>query len=266
MRRIGTLGRLALGGAALFVLFAILGPWIAPHDPEAIDLRRAYVPPHAGHWLGTGDNGIDLLSALLHGARVAGLVAGGVVTISVVVGTLLGTLAGYLGGVVDDLVGAAADLLQAFPGIVLNIAILALVDQPGVGHVVLALAIPGWVLYARLARAEALALRQREFVQAAVALGAPTHRVLLRHVVPNLLGPIFVQATAGVGGVILAEATLSFLGLGPSQGHSWGALLDQGSAVLLRFPHVALVAGSAISLTVLAFNLGGDALRDRHAG
>lgn len=263
--RIGRLGKTALLGAALFVLLAIVGPWLAPHDPAAIDLRNAYAPPGGGHWLGTGDNGIDLLSALLHGARVAGLVAGGVVLSSVVVGTLLGTLAGYLGGWVDDAVGALADLLQAFPGIVLNVAILALVDQPGIGHVVLALAVPGWVLYARLARAEALALRQRPYVQAAVALGAPTHRVLLRHVVPNLLGPIFVQATAGVGGVILAEATLSFLGLGPSQGHSWGALLDQGSAVLLRFPHVALVAGSAISVTVLAFNLGGDALRDRVA-
>ncbi|MCA9611896.1 MAG: ABC transporter permease, partial [Myxococcales bacterium] len=130
-------------------------------------------------------------------------------------------------------------------------------------HVVLALCIPGWVLYARIARAEALRLRGAEFVQAAVALGASPSRVLLRHVVPNLLGPIVVQATTAFGGVVLAESTLSFLGLGPSDGVSWGALLDQGSAVLLRFPHVALVSGAAIAATVLGFNLAGDAARDR---
>ncbi len=255
--------RLAQGFVILFGLLAVFGPWLAPMDPTTIDLGAQFASPSAAHWLGTGDNGIDLWSAILHGARLAGLVALGVVRSSVLVGTVLGTLAGYLGGWLDDAISALADVLQAFPGIVLNVAILALVDQPGVLHVIVALSVPGWVLYARLARAEAMSLRDREFVQAAVALGATRMRVLRRHIVPNLLGPVFVQATTGVGGVILAEATLSFLGLGPSQGVSWGALLDQGSAVLLRFPHVALVSGSTIALTVLAFNLAGDGLTDR---
>ena len=129
-----------------------------------------------------------------------------------------------------------ADVVQAFPGIVLYVAILALVNTPGVTHVIIALCVPSWVLYARIARAEALSLRDAEFVQAAVVLGAKPGRVLGKHVLPNLVGPIVIQATSGVGGVILAESTLSFLGLGPSGGVSWGALLDQGSAVLVALP------------------------------
>ena len=255
--------RVAAALVGLFVISAVIGPWIAPFDPTAIDLRRQFMGPDGLHWLGTGDNGVDLLSMLLHGTRLAAVVALSVVSISAVVGTLLGVWAGYRGGWVDHLVTGIADLVQSFPGLVLTVAILALVDQPGVLHVVIALAVPGWVLYARLARAEALALREREFVQAVVVLGAPAHRVMLRHVGPNLVAPILIQATGGVGGVIVAEATLSFLGLGPSDGVSWGALLDQGSGVLLRFPHVALVAGSAIAVTVFGFNISGDLLRDR---
>lgn len=255
--------RLGLPLVLLFTLAALVGPWIAPHDPQAIALRDAYTPPSAAHPLGTGDNGVDLASVVLHGARLAGVVGLLVVGFTVTVGTALGVLAGYVGGKVDEAFGALADLLQAFPGLVLNVAILALVDAPGVRHVVIALCIPGWVLYGRIARAEAMKLREAEYVQAARALGASHARVLLRHVLPNLMGPIVVQATTAFGGVILAESTLSFLGLGPSDGISWGALLDQGSAVLLRFPHVALVSGAAIALTVLGFNLAGDALRDR---
>ncbi|HJK93853.1 MAG TPA: ABC transporter permease [Polyangiaceae bacterium LLY-WYZ-15_(1-7)] len=265
-RRVRDLGaRLRVGAplVGLFVFLALAGPWLAPADPQAIDLADQYALPSAAHLLGTGDNGIDLASVLLHGARLAGLVALVVVGVSASVGTLLGAWAGYAGGAVDHAVSGLADLLQAFPGIVLNIAILAVVDEPGVSHVILALCVPGWVLYARIARAEAMALRQREFVEAALALGMTRSRVLGRHVLPNLLGPIVVQATSGVGGVVLAESTLSFLGLGPSEGVSWGALLDQGSGVLLRYPHVALVAGGAIAATVLGFNLAGDGLRDR---
>ncbi|MCB9599049.1 MAG: ABC transporter permease [Sandaracinus sp.] len=255
--------RLGVPLVVLFALLALFGPWLAPYDPRAIDLAHAYAAPSAAHWLGTGDNGVDMLSVLLHGARLAGVVGLLVVGFTATLGTVVGALAGYAGGRVDHALSGLADLLQAFPGLILNVAILALVDAPGVRHVVLALCIPGWVLYARIARAEALRLRDAEFVQAAVALGATPSRVLLRHVVPNLLGPIVVQATTAFGGVVLAESTLSFLGLGPSDGVSWGALLDQGSAVLLRFPHVALVSGAAIAATVLGFNLAGDAARDR---
>lgn len=251
--------------AVAFGLLAIIGPWIAPADPAAIDLHHQFEGPSAAHWLGTGDNGIDLLSALLHGARVAGIVALGVVSSSFLVGAVLGTLAGLRGGLVDHAITGLADLLQAFPGIVLHVALLAVVASPHLGHLIFALSLPGWVLYARLARAETLRLRECDFVAAAKVLGAPEHRIVLRHILPNLLTPLLVLATSAVGGVILSEATLSFLGLGPTRSVSWGGLLDQGSGVLLRFPHVALVAGSAIALTVFAFNRSGDWLRDHLA-
>ena len=246
-----------------FFGIGLIGPWIAPYDPLAIDLLHEYEPPSWMHLLGTGDNGIDILSALLHGARLAAIVSVVVVGVSVLVGTLLGTWAGYAGRLTDHAITGIADLVQAFPAIVLNIAVLALVARPGLTHLIAALAVNGWVLYARLARAETLTLREREFVEAARALGIPTHQVLLRHVIPNLLGPLVIQATTGLGVVILAESTLSFLGLGPGKAVSWGALLDQGTSVLLRFPHVALFSGGAIALSVLGFNLTGDWLRDR---
>ncbi len=246
-----------------FFALAIFGPSIAPHDPFAIDLQHEYEGPSRAHPLGTGDNGIDLLSALLYGARLAGLVGLVVVGISVALGTFLGAWAGYRGKLTDHVVTGIADLVQAFPAIVLNIAILALVARPGLTHLIVALAANGWVIYTRIARAETLALKDREFVQAAQALGMSNRRVIGRHILPNLAGPLVIQATSGMGVVILAESTLSFLGLGPGKAVSWGALLDQGSAVLLRFPHVALFSGGAIALTVLGFNLAGDWLRDR---
>ncbi len=259
------LRRLPIGVAIVsgFFLLGLIGPWIAPYDPLAIDLLHEYEPPSRAHLLGTGDNGIDILSALLYGARLAAIVGLVVVSVSVVIGTALGTWAGYFGRTTDHVVTGIADLVQAFPAIVLNIAVLALVARPGLGHLIVALAINGWVLYARLARAETLSLREREFVQAARALGIPTREVLRKHVIPNLTGPLVIQATTGLGVVILAESTLSFLGLGPGKAVSWGALLDQGTSVLLRFPHVALFSGGAIAITVLGFNLTGDWLRDR---
>jgi peptide/nickel transport system permease protein len=252
----------AAWGCALFALLAVFGPLLAPVSPEHIDLAHAYELPSAAHWLGTADNGVDLLGALLHGARLAGLIALFVVGISLVVGTLLGALSALSGGALSAAIMGLADLLQAFPAVLLNIALLALVAQPGVEHVILSLCMNGWVLYARLARAEVLSLREREFVMAARALGASPIRVLLAHLLPNVLGPLVVQATAGFGGAILMESTLSFLGLGPARAVSWGALLDQGSAVLLRFPHVALISGGVMAATVLAFNLAGDSVRD----
>lgn len=247
---------------ALFLLVAAVGPVLVPISPHAIDLAHAYELPSRAHWLGTTDNGVDLLSALVHGARLAAKVSLSVIALCVAFGGLLGALAGLRGGWLDHALMGLCDLLQAFPAILLNIALLAVVARPGVVHVVFALSVSGWVLYARLARAEVLSLREQEFVTAARALGASEARVLLSHLVPNLLGPLFVQATAGLGGVILAESTLSFLGLGVPQTVSWGTLLDQGSAVLLRFPHVALLSGGAIALVVLGFNLAGDAMRD----
>jgi len=246
-----------------FFAVALLGPWWLSSSPYAIDLAHAYEAPSAKHWFGTGDNGVDLLSAIVYGARVAAIVSLSVVLVSAVFGGVLGAAAGLWGGRIDAVIVTCCDLLQAVPAVLLNIALLAVVARPGLVHVVLSLTFNGWVLYARLARAEALALRERELVSAARALGMTELRVLFRHVLPNILSPLTVQATAGVGGAILMESTLSFLGLGPARQVSWGALLDQGSGVLLRFPHAALVSGGAIAATVLAFNLAGDALRDR---
>jgi peptide/nickel transport system permease protein len=248
---------------AAFVLLAIVGPLLSPYAPSEIDLDAQYQLPSPAHWLGTGDNGVDVLSVLLHGARLALIVGLGSVLTSLVVGALLGALAGYRGGRTDHAITGLADLVQAFPAIVLNIAVLALVARPGVLHVVLALSANGWVLFARLSRAQTLSLRESEYVAAARVLGASEAHILARHIAPNLAGPLVVQATGALGGAILAESTLSFLGLGPGTDASWGALLDQGSAVLLRFPHVALFSGCAIAITVLGWNLAGDWLHER---
>lgn len=248
---------------ALFLLAALIGPWLGPHAVTDVDLLREYEAPSFDHLLGTGDNGVDLLASLFAGARLAALVALLVVGLCAPLGALLGASAGYAGGRVDAIFVRVADIVQAFPSIVLNVAILALVARPGIGHLVGALCINGWVLYARVARAQALALREREFVTAARALGQRPTLVVLKHVVPNLAGPLIVQATFGLGATILAESSLSFLGLGPGAEVSWGAVLDQGTGVLLRTPRVAVVAGAAIALTVLGFNLTGDWLRDR---
>lgn len=245
-----------------FLALATVGPPLVSTSPDAIDLAHAYELPSREHLLGTADNGVDLLSALVHGARVAAIISVSVVGISLVLGGLLGALAGMRGGRFEGAVMALCDLLQAFPAVLLNIALLSVVARPSIEHVVLALSVSGWVFYARLARAEVLSLREREFVVAARALGASEGRVLVSHLLPNLFGPLLVQATTGFGGVILMEATLSFLGLGPARAVSWGALLDQGSSVLLRFPHVALLSGFAIASVVLGFNLAGDALRE----
>jgi ABC-type dipeptide/oligopeptide/nickel transport system permease subunit len=259
-RRSAPFGVVVVG---VFVCAALLGPWLAPYAPDAIDLDAQFQLPSVHHWLGTADNGTDVLSVLLHGARLSGLIAVCSVGISLMLGGMLGALAGYRGGSTDHLITGLADLVQAFPAVILNIAILALVARPGLGHVVLALSANGWVLFARIARAQTLLLRESDFVGASRLLGAGQSHILIHHIAPNTWSPLLVQGTAALGAAVLAESTLSFLGLGPGAAASWGALLDQGSAVLLRFPHVALIAGSTIALTVLGFNLAGDFVRDR---
>jgi peptide/nickel transport system permease protein len=245
-----------------FFVLALVGPWLAPYSPLAIDLAHEFELPSLRHWLGTTDNGVDILSVLLHGARLSGVVAIGTVGASLLIGAALGTFAGYRGGRIDHLVTGLCDLVQAFPSIVLNVSMLALTAEPGVFQLLLALIAHGWVLFARVARSNALVLREAEFVLAARALGVSEWGVLSRHVLPNLAGPLVVQATAALGTAVLAESTLSFLGLGPGAAASWGALLDQGSAVLLRFPHVALIAGGTIALNIYGANRAGDFLRD----
>lgn len=254
----------ALGGAliGLFALSALLGPLVAPYRPGAIDLAHDLEAPSRAHWLGTADNGVDVLSTLLQGARLAGVVSVSTVLISLAVGVVLGGGAAFAGGAVGAVVARVTDAVQSLPSLLLNLAVIALVARPGIGHLVVALSVTGWVSYARVARAEVLRLRDREFVTAARALGASSSRVFFRHVLPNAAGSLVVQATFGLGAAVLAEASLSFLGLGPGALASWGALLDQGTAHLLRAPRVAMVAGACIAATVLGFNLTGDWLRD----
>ena len=255
-----------LVGAALIAIFlcaAIVGPFLAPYAPGAQELEHLLEGPSPRHWLGTDENGCDLLSQLLFGARIAAAVSFTVVTISLSIGLCLGVCAGYLGGAVDEAVMRVVDVLMAFPGILLNLAIVALVARPGPGDLVLALSINGWVGYARVARGQALSVRERDFVQAARAIGAHPLRIMARHVAPAVLTPLVVQATFGFASVILVEASLSFIGVGRLSPWSWGALLAQGTTYLWRTQHLALAPGVCIALVVLGCNLLGDGLRDR---
>lgn len=252
------------GGAVALMLFfvAAAAPLIAPGRPSAIDLSAELKAPSARHLLGTGENGLDVLTHVVYGARVSLGVSVFVVALSGAVGIALGGMAGYAGGIVDEALMRSVDVLLAFPGILLAIFITAVLG-PSLRNVVFALALTGWTGYARLVRSQVLTLREREYVQAARSLGAGHLRILARHLLPNAAGPLIVQATFGIPAAILAEASLSFLGLGVPPGTpSWGALVDQGTQYLLLAPHVALFPGLAIALAVLGFNFLGDALRD----
>jgi peptide/nickel transport system permease protein len=266
MRRlVARLGPGPLAGALLigaFLVVAIVGPSLAPYDPEAQNLGHLLEGPSRAHLLGTDENGCDLLSQLLFGARLAASISFLTVSLCLAIGVAVGTVAGYLGGWVDEVVMRLVDVLLAFPGILLNLAIVAIVPTAGVGVFVFALVVNGWVGYARVTRGQVLAVREREFVAAARAIGASPVRVMLRHVVPNVLSPLIVQATLGFANVILIEASLSFLGLGRLHPYSWGALLSQGTTYLWRH-HLALAPGIAIAAVVLGCNLLGDGLRDR---
>lgn len=262
LRRLGpgpALGAMLLGA---FVLVALVGPLVAPYSPTLQSLDHLLESPSRAHWLGTDENGCDVLSEMLHGARLAAWISLLVTTISLLVGIAFGTVAGYFGGLLDDAMMRVVDILLAFPGILLNLAIVALVPRPGAGHLVFALAVNGWVGYARVARGEVLRLREREFVQAARAIGASPWRVMARHVAPNILTPLVVQATFGFAGVILVEASLSFLGIGRMASYSWGSMLAQGTTYLWRTQHLALAPGLCIAAVVLGCNLLGDGLRD----
>ena len=260
---LGPAAWIGAGVLALFILCALFGPMLAPHSPSVGDLDARLLPPSWTHPFGTDDNGVDLFSAMLWGARTAFLISSITVFVSATTGVLLGTLAGYAGRWVDEVIMRVVDVLLSFPGILLNLAIVAVVKQPSIWLIIFALCVNGWVGYARLARGQVLSLREREYVIAARSVGARSWRVMTRHVIPNLLSPIMVQMTFAFGGVILVEAALSFLGLGPQVYYSWGALLDQGTAQLWHTQRLATVPGLAIALIVLACNLLGDGLRDK---
>jgi len=253
-------------GATLIALFfgaAIFGPFLAPASPTHVDLDARLLGPSAAHLLGTDENGVDLLSEMLYGARVALQISCIVVVVCALTGVALGTLAGYFGGWIDELIMRTVDVLLAFPGLLLNLAIVAVVKRPSTALVIFALCLNGWVVYARVARAQVLSLRERDYVAAARALGAGAGRIMRRHIAPNLLSPILVQMSFGFGGVILVEASLSFLGYGPPFPYTWGALLEQGRGQIWNTQRLALAPGLAIAMVVIGWNLLGDALRDR---
>ena len=252
-----------LGLAALLVVLAALGSLLAPHDPYALDLLHSYDPPSAAHWLGQNQDGEDLFSQILVGARTSLLVGVLVVAVSGTFGVLIGATAGWFGGRFDAAVSAVIDFLLAFPGILLAIAVTAIVPEGGLWRIILALSLRGWVGYARLVRGQVLSLKERPFIEAARALGAGHGRILFRHLLPNSMTPVLVEATFGLAGAIRDEAALSFLGLGVEPGTpSWGALLSVGRQYLLVAPHIAIFPGLAIMITILAFNFVGDGLRD----
>ena len=257
---------LAVIGAVLLVTFFIGGiaaPWLAPHNPATIDLLHRLESPSVAHLAGTDELGRDTLSRLLWGARLSLAVSVTVVVVSLFLGLIIGGLAGYLGGWVDTaLTTFAMNTFLALPGTLLAIAFAAFLG-PGFTNLVLALAIGGWAGYARLVRAQVMAVRDREYVDAARALGAGGVRIFLRHILPNIVQPILVQAAIGMAGVILAEATLSFLGLGiPAPAPSWGAMLNDARLHLFDSPHLVLFPALAVAGAVLGFNFLGDALRD----
>lgn len=255
-------GLAGLGIIILLVTLALLAPWIAPYSPEEINTPLRGANPSSDYWLGNDDIGRDILSRLIYGSRIALIVGVGATAIAVTIGVTVGALAGYFGGKVDFILSRLVDTLMAFPLLALLLT-LSSVFGPSLRNVVVVIGLTVWASYARLVRAEVLSLRERDFVLAARASGAGDRRIIFRHIVPNALGPVIVIASLAVGGVIILESALSFLGLGVSRPTaSWGTMLSDGREYIRNYPHIAIAPGVAITITVLSFNLVGDGLRD----
>ena len=254
----------SLAGALIilcFILVGILGPWFIGDSGLNIRLDMELKGPGAGR-LGFAENGIDVLTSLVYGARISLLIAITCTVISLSIGIIYGAVSGFFGNRIDAVMMRVIDILLAFPGLLLAIYIAAILS-PKTINVVFALCATGWVGYARVVRAQVLSIKNYEYVTAATSLGAKTHRIIFVHIIPNILGPIIVQASFALASLILAEAALSFLGLGVPPGTpSWGALLDQGVSYLFIAPHLAIFPGICIAITVLGFNFLGDGLRD----
>lgn len=256
------MNRLALLVLLAWALAALLAPML-PLAPDTIHLENILAGPDGAHWLGQDDLGRDILARLAAGAHVSLLVACTVTVVTSLAGVSIGLLAGYFGGWLDRLLMQVTDVFLAFPGILLAIAFAAVLG-PGLSNLILALCLTSWVGYARLSRAQALSLNQRQHVLAAKSLGAATPRILVRHMLPLLVAPLIVEATFSFASLVIAEASLSFLGLGIQPPHaSWGAMLRDGVRYLLVAPHYVMAAGLSLMSLVLAVNVLGDALRDR---
>ncbi|GEM84885.1 MAG: diguanylate cyclase [Meiothermus sp.] len=254
-------GLIGLFLLVLLVLVALLAPLIAP-DPISQNIAQRLQPPSVEHWLGTDQLGRDVWARVAHGAGISLRVGFGVVILAVLLGVLVGLLAGTLGGAWDNLLMRLTDIFFAFPSLILAMAIAAALG-PNLNNTIIAVALVSWPIYARLVRANVLALREREFVEAARALGAPQSRLMLRHLLPNTLTPVFVQASFDVGGAILTAAGLSFIGFGAQPPTpEWGAMVSETRSYIAEAIWAPTAPAIGILLTVLAFNLLGDALRD----
>jgi peptide/nickel transport system permease protein len=266
MRRILRTNPMVAAGVMLltvFTLCSIFAPVLAPRDPAQLELAQRLLPPSHAHWFGTDELGRDVLSRTLYGARISLLVAISVVSSSLLVGGILGAIAGFYEGWADTFINLyLTNAFLALPGIFLAVAIVAFLG-PSLVNLIVALALAGWVNYARLVRGQVMTMKQREFVQAARSLGASDVRLLMHHILPNIIQPLLVQAAIGMAGAVLAEATLSFLGLGVQPPTAtWGSMLNDARAHLFESPYLVFFPAAAVALCVLAFNLVGDGLRD----
>jgi peptide/nickel transport system permease protein len=247
--------------SCLFLL-AIFAPALAPHDPTEVHTRLRGAPPSAEFPLGNDSIGRDVLSRLIYGSRVALIVGFGAITIALAIGVTIGAASGYFGGRLDQVLSCIVDTLMAFPTLALLITLNAILGG-SLLTVVVIIGVTEWAAYARVSRAEVLSLREREFVAAARGIGVPNSQIIARHVLPNMAGPLIVLASLDIGAIIILESALSFLGLGvkpPTP--SWGGMLADGRALIRTYPHIGIAPGVAITMSVLAFNLVGDGLRD----
>jgi len=269
-QRLAARPNVRIGGVlvALIAVVALVGPLLAPQDPSAQDLiagltaMGAPIGPSAAHWLGSDALGRDVLSRLLIGARISLLVGVAATVIALGIGLVVGLVAGYFRGSIDTVAMRAVDVLMSFPFLLLCIALVA-VREPGLSNVLLVLGLLGWTTTARVVRGKVLAEREKEYVQAARALGLGHTRIIFRHILPNVVGPVIVLATLGVAATILAESVLSYLGLGvPPPTPSWGAMISEGQPWYRLAPRLIFLPGVCILLTVLGFNLLGEGLRD----
>lgn len=246
-----------------FWLIAVLLGYLMGLDPNVVDLNAVLTAPNQQHWFGADDLGRDILARVLRGVEVSMLVASVVTLVSLLTGVMVGVLAGFYGGKLDKVLMQLTDIVMAFPGILLAIAFAAVLG-PGIGNLILALSLTGWVSYARLVRGQTLSLKQRQHVQAAASLGAGVPRLLFKHILPLMTSILVVEAAYNLASVMIAEASLSFLGLGIQAPHaSWGAMLRDAVRFMLVAPHYVLIVGLCLMSLILAINLGGDYLRDR---
>lgn len=254
---------IGLAIASLVIIAAVLAPFIATHDPVAQDLANRFASPSGEYWFGTDSLGRDVFSRVIYGARISLQVGLTVVAVSAFIGIIIGAISGFYGGWIDRILsGYVFNVFLAFPGLLLAIALVAFLGA-GLGKLILALCIIGWVGYARVMRGQVLKVREYDFVQAARALGASNLRILFIHILPNSIQPLIVQSSLGMAGAVLSEASLSFLGLGiPPPAPSWGTMIEEARQLFSIYPHVLFFPGAAIALTVLAFNFIGDGLRE----